>query len=114
MGILRGREEFIPVTCAVVKDADRDAFFTQIRKNRAGTPDELARWLDVPVALVNDWIAGKAHIPYHTLQNIAYQFSVELPPISELRRESLPAAQLPQAKAPEPPPPPPARRGERE
>ena len=113
MGILRGREEFIPVTCAVLKDGDRDAFFSQIRKNRAGSPEELARWLDVPVALVNDWISGKTHMPFHTLQNIAYQFSIELPPISELRRESLPAAHLPSAKPPEAPPPPPAPRGGR-
>lgn len=114
MGILRGREEFIPVTCAVLKDADRDVFFGQIRRNRAGTPEELARWLDVSVSLVQDWITGKRHIPFHTLQNIAYQFSVELPPITELRRESVPATQLPSAKPAEPAPPPAPRRAKSE
>src|SRR5258708_5002626 len=106
MGILKGREELIPVTCAVLKDADRNAFFSQIRKNRAGSPEALAQWLGVPVILINDWILGRLHIPYHTLQNIAYQFSLEMPPVGELRRESLPAAQLPSAKPPEPPPEP--------
>jgi hypothetical protein len=105
MGILRGREELLPVTCAILKDSDREAFFVQLRKNRAGSPEELAKWLAVPVTLINDWMSGKIHIPYHTLQSISYQYSLDMPPVSELRRESLPAAQLPSAKPAEPPPP---------
>lgn len=106
MGILRGREQLIPVTCAVLKDSDRESFFSQIRKNKAGSPEELAKWLAVPVALINDWMSGQLHIPYHTLQNIAYQFSIEMPPVGELRRESLPAEQLPSTQPPSSPPPP--------
>lgn len=113
MGIIKIRDELISVTCAILKDADRDAFFSQIRKNRAGSPEELARWLGVPVALINYWVGGKIHIPYNTLQSISYQFSVEMPPVGELRRESLPAAQLPSAKPAEPPPEPRARSRER-
>ena len=86
MGIIKIRDELISVTCAILKDADRDFFFSQIRKNRAGNPEALAQWLGVPVALINHWMSGHIHMPYHTLQNIAYQFSVEMPPVGELRR----------------------------
>lgn len=88
MGILRTREEYLPVTCAILKAEDRESFFGAV-KQKNGRPEQIARLCEVPVETANDWISGKANIPYHSLQNLAHHFEVPLPPVGELRREYL-------------------------
>src|SRR5687767_23005 len=86
MGILRTREEYLPVTCAVLKDEDRQAFFSAARK-KAGGDSRLAAACQVPPELVSDWASGKSNIPYHSLQMLTHQFDLQMPPVGELRRE---------------------------
>ncbi|MBI4424877.1 MAG: hypothetical protein HY554_14185 [Elusimicrobia bacterium] len=114
MGILRTREEYLPVTCAILKAEDRDAFFASIRKQAGSRPDQIARLCEVTADVVNDWTQGKANVPYHTLQMLAHQFQVPLPPVGELRREYLAVAQVASRReTPTPPPPSQPKRRER-
>lgn len=125
MGILRTREEYLPVTCAIMKAEDREAFFSSLKKQNA-RPDQIARLCEVSVETANEWISGKTNIPYHSLQTLAHHYSAALPPIGELRREYLAVSQQPsrreaprsapekparEAKAPKTPGEPRARRG---
>lgn len=89
MGILRTREEYLPVTCAILKPEDREAFFGAIKQQKSGRPENIARLCEVPVDTANAWIAGKANVPYHTLQTLAHHYQVAIPPVGELRREYL-------------------------
>lgn len=107
MGILRTREEYLPVTCAILKAEDREAFFGAIKQQKNGRPDNIARLCEVPVDTANDWISGKANVPYHTLQNLAHHYQVTIPPVGELRREYLQVHQT--ATRRETPMPPPRR-----
>lgn len=86
MGILKNREEFLPVTCAVLSEEDRSRFLSQVRKN-AGGNDRIAKACGVPASSVADWTSGKNLIPYHALQLLSREFGVEAPQVSELRRE---------------------------
>lgn len=87
MGILRSREEFLPVTCAILKPEDREAFFNSIKKQPHSRPDSIAKLCEVETDAVNDWINGKTNVPYHYLQMLAHHFGVTMPPVGELRRE---------------------------
>ncbi|HAH07353.1 MAG TPA: hypothetical protein DCM05_12670 [Elusimicrobia bacterium] len=108
MGILRSREELIPVTCAVLSDEHRRNFFEKIQK-RAGRLERIAHAAGTVAAVVSDWISGRTLVPYHALQRLAQEFGIEAPPVSELRREFQVVAHTPPPKAP-PPPPAPAKR----
>lgn len=94
MGILRNREELLPVTCAVLTEEDRKSFFSQLQK-RGGSTDRIARLFGATGALVQDWISGQANVPYHALQHLSHEFGIDLPPVRELRRESQPVLQVP-------------------
>ena len=87
MGILHSREEYLPVTCAVLKDSDRQAFFDAVKKARGSRPEQIAHLANVPKDMVQDWMSGKANVPYHALQLLAHTFNVPMPPVGELRRE---------------------------
>lgn len=107
MAILRSKEEILPVTCAVIKEQERSAFFSKIHRRQGGRPDQLARAMAVPASLVQGWIGGEANIPYHLLQWLVHEFGVDMPPVSELRRESQPVllqAPTPARRAASPPP----------
>ena len=93
MGILRTREEYLPVTCAILKPGDREAFFSAIKKQSHGKPDQIAKLCEVETDMVNDWVAGKSNVPYHFLQMLAHHYNVPLPPVGELRREYLAVSQ---------------------
>ncbi|MEK7747335.1 MAG: helix-turn-helix transcriptional regulator [Elusimicrobiota bacterium] len=107
MGILKSREEFLPVTCAVLADEARNRFLSQVRKN-AGGNDRIAKACGIPVSSVSDWASGKSLIPYHTLQLLSREFGVEAPQVSELRRE-LQAVVHVAVAAPRGAPPPPSK-----
>ncbi|MEK7744691.1 MAG: helix-turn-helix transcriptional regulator, partial [Elusimicrobiota bacterium] len=107
MGILKSREEFLPVTCAVLTEEDRSRFLSQVRKN-AGGNDRIAKACGIPVSSVSDWASGKSLIPYHTLQLLSREFGVEAPQVSELRRE-LQAVVHVAVAAPRGAPPPPSK-----
>lgn len=87
MGILRHREELLPVTCAVLKDEDRNAFFTLLKKKCGGRVEKIAAAGATTKAVVADWMSGKANVPFHTLQKLSADFNIEAPSVSELRRE---------------------------
>ncbi|MBI5594750.1 MAG: helix-turn-helix transcriptional regulator, partial [Elusimicrobia bacterium] len=87
MGILRSREELLPVTCAVLKEGDRESFFSDIRRKVGGNMDRVAKTVGVPVSTLQDWVNGTANIPYIALQRLASEFGVEMPSVTELRRE---------------------------
>lgn len=93
MGILRSREELLPVTCAILGDEDRKSFFSQLQK-RGGSTERIARIFSAPAALVQDWISGQANVPYHALQHLSHEFGIDLPQVRELRRESQPVLQI--------------------
>ena len=95
MGILKSREELLPVTCAILKEEDRKDFFSRARQKPAGKPAALAKLLGVPPAVVSDWESGRSNIPYHALRRMAHELEVEMPPVAELRRESLPVIMSP-------------------
>jgi hypothetical protein len=87
MGILRNREELLPVTCAVLSAEDRNAFFAAVKKKTKGRVEKIAEIGGTVKSIVSDWMSGKAGIPYHTLQRLSNEFGVDMPPVSELRRE---------------------------
>ncbi|MBI2363347.1 MAG: helix-turn-helix transcriptional regulator, partial [Elusimicrobia bacterium] len=87
MGILRSREELLPVTCAVLKEGDRESFFSDVRRKVGGNMDRVAKTVGVPVSTLQDWVNGGANIPYIALQRLASEFGVEMPSVTELRRE---------------------------
>lgn len=87
MGILRNREELLPVTCAVLKENEREMFFNDVRRKAAGNMDRVAQAVGVPVTTLQDWVNGTANVPYITLQRLASEFEVEMPSVTELRRE---------------------------
>ncbi|TPW19639.1 MAG: hypothetical protein FD126_2487, partial [Elusimicrobia bacterium] len=87
MGILRNREELLPVTCAVLKENEREMFFNDVRRKAAGNMDRVAKAVGVPVSTLQDWVNGTANVPYITLQRLASEFEVEMPTVTELRRE---------------------------
>jgi len=99
MGILRSREELLPVTCAVLSDADRRDFFDKIKK-KAGRLERVAQVCETSSSVVSDWASGKCLVPYQTLQRLAREFGVEPPQVSELRREYQPVSQVPSAPPP--------------
>ena len=99
MGILRSREELLPVTCAVLSDADRRDFFDKLKK-KAGRVERIAQACDASASVVSDWMSGKCLIPYQALQRLAREFGIEPPKVSELRREYQVVSQVP---APAPP-----------
>ncbi|MBI5200392.1 MAG: hypothetical protein HY925_02300 [Elusimicrobia bacterium] len=109
MGILRTREEYLPVTCAILKAEDREAFFSAIKKHPNSRPEHIARLCEVTVDAVNDWISGKANVPYHSLQTLAHNFETPMPAVGELRREYMAISQLP-SRHETPTPPPPSKR----
>lgn len=112
MGILKTREEYLPVTCAILKPEDRDAFFSAVKK-AGGHPEAVARHCDVTVEMANEWISGKANVPYHSLQTLAHQYTVAMPAVGELRREYLAVSQAPSRRE-TPTPPRPSKRTQRE
>lgn len=87
MGILRNREELLPVTCAVLKENEREMFFNDVRRKAAGNMDRVAKTVGVPVTTLQDWVNGTSNVPYITLQRLASEFEVEMPTVTELRRE---------------------------
>lgn len=87
MGILRNREELLPVTCAVLKENEREMFFNDVRRKASGNMDRVAQAVGVPVTTLQDWVNGTANVPYITLQRLASEFEVEMPSVTELRRE---------------------------
>ncbi len=106
MGILRTREEYLPVTCAILKAEDREAFFSTIKKHSNSRPEHMARLCETTVDAVNDWISGKANVPYHSLQTLAHNYETPIPPVGELRREYMAISQLPSRhETPTPPSP---------
>lgn len=105
MGILRSREELIPVTCAVLSDEDRRDFFDKVKK-RAHRIERIAHAAGTLASVVNEWISGKTLVPYHALQRLAQEFGVDAPPVSELKREYQAVVHTPPPKAPAPPPAP--------
>ncbi|MBI3507690.1 MAG: hypothetical protein HY059_22880 [Proteobacteria bacterium] len=94
MGILKSREEHLPVTCAVLKEEDRKKFFEAVQAQRHGKTDQVARSLGLPNSVVADWIEGKTNIPYHLLQRLSHEYGIDMPPIGELRREIQPVAAM--------------------
>lgn len=64
MGILRNREELLSVTCAVLKEDEREQFFSAIRKKAGGSMDRVAK----SVGTLQDWVNGTGNIPYITFQ----------------------------------------------
>ncbi|MDE2291252.1 MAG: helix-turn-helix transcriptional regulator, partial [Elusimicrobia bacterium] len=103
MGILRSREELLPVTCAVIKEDEREAFFNDVRRKVGGNMDRVAKTVGVPVSTLQDWVNGTSNVPYITLQRLSSEFGVPMPSVGELRRE------YQQIAAPQPPRRPPAR-----
>ena len=95
MAILRNRDELLPVTCGILKDAVRDKFFATLKKKSGGKIERLARTAGVTVAVANGWSKGEIHIPYYSLQLLATEFKIDLPEISELRREYQQVAEAP-------------------
>jgi len=87
MGILRNREELLPVTCAVLSAEDRNSFFSQLKKKCGGRVEKIATTGGTTKGTVSDWMSGKANVPYQALQQLASEFKVDMPPVSELRRE---------------------------
>lgn len=106
MGILRSREELLPVTCAILSEADRDDFFARLKKRVGGRIERIASACEVPPSAVSDWISGKFNIPYHALQRMSQEFEVEAPAVSELRREYQPVQSVAPPKRREPLPAP--------
>ncbi len=98
MAILRSRDELLPVTCGILKDGVREKFFATLKKKSGGKMERLARAAGVTVAVVTGWSKGEAHIPYHSLQQLAVEFKLEVPEISELRREYQQVAEAPKSK----------------
>ncbi|MBI5242751.1 MAG: hypothetical protein HY922_03580 [Elusimicrobia bacterium] len=105
MGILRSREEQIPVTCAVINDSGRRDFFNKVRK-KAGRVERIAQVCGVSASTVSDWMSGQCLIPYHALQRMAQEFGVEAPRVSELRREMQAVSEVRPAARPRPAPAP--------
>lgn len=87
MAIIRSRDELIPVTCAVLKDDVREAFFKALKNKVGGRVERIAKACGVTTATVNDWAKGSTNPPYHTLQKVAEEFGLDAPLVSELRRE---------------------------
>ncbi|HBL15930.1 MAG: hypothetical protein A2X36_05270 [Elusimicrobia bacterium GWA2_69_24] len=100
MAILRKREELLPVTCAVLSEADRTSLFNALRKHSGNKLDRVAAFCGVPVSLVSDWASGRSNVPYHFLQRLCEQFKVPVPPVGELRRELQAATDLPSRPVP--------------
>ncbi len=98
MAILKSRDELLPVTCGILKDEVREKFFTTLKKKTGGKMERLARTAGVTVAVVTGWAKGGIHIPYHSLQQLAVEFKLEIPEISELRREYQQVAEAPKSK----------------
>lgn len=87
MGILRNRDELLPVTCAILKENERESFFADVRRSAKGNMERVAQTVGVPVPTLQDWANGALNIPYIALQRLASEFSVEMPTVTELRRE---------------------------
>ena len=93
MGILRTREEYLPVTCAIMRPESRDEFFGAIKKQSQGRAEHIAKLCSVETGLVNDWMSGKSNVPYHFLQMLAHHYNITIPAVGELRREYLAVSQ---------------------
>ncbi|OIO11013.1 MAG: hypothetical protein AUJ52_02820 [Elusimicrobia bacterium CG1_02_63_36] len=106
MGILRSREELLPVTCAVLSADERNEFFAKIKKKAGGRVEKIAEVGGTNKSVVSDWLSGKANVPYHAMQRLSTEFGVEMPPVSELRREFQAVAEIRVSKPPRPAPPP--------
>ncbi|MBI3300436.1 MAG: hypothetical protein HYZ75_19900 [Elusimicrobia bacterium] len=83
-----------------MKETERDSFFNDIRRSANGNMDRVAKTVGVPVNILQDWVNGATNVPYIALQRLASEFSVELPTVTELRREF---QQMTQAVAPKRP-----------
>lgn len=106
MAILRSRGELLPVTCAVLKDDVREDFFGALKKKTGGRMEKIAAACGLNVSSLNAWAKGEKLPPYHLLQRLASEFSLEMPQISELRREFQQVEEAPKAKSrPQIPPP---------
>jgi transcriptional regulator with XRE-family HTH domain len=87
MAILRSRDELLPVTCAVLKDEVREKFFSNLKKKVGGKMERVAKVCGTSLSNVNGWEKGDPTPPYTSLQLIASEFGLEMPEVSELRRE---------------------------
>jgi len=87
MPILRKREQLLPVTCAVLNEDQRTRFFSAVRRRAGGRDDRIAKKCGFPSSLLGGWASGKTNIPFLTLQRLATEFNVDMPVVSELRRE---------------------------
>lgn len=115
MGILRNREELLPVTCAVLSADERNAFFEKIKKKAGGRVEKIAQVGGTNKSVVSDWLNGRANVPYHALQRLSSEFGVDMPPVSELRREFQAVAEMRVSKPrPAPAPAPAEERPRRE
>ncbi len=99
MGILRTREELLPVTCAVMSAEDRNAFFSLLKKKCGGRVEKIATAGETTKAVVAEWMSGKTNVPYNTLQRLSGDFNIDLPKVSELRREYQPVVEIRLAKS---------------
>jgi transcriptional regulator with XRE-family HTH domain len=87
VGILKSREELLPVTCAILSDDDRNRFFAAVKKKTGGHLEKIAKAVQTTSSRINSWMSGETHVPYHALQQIASELQIDMPKVSELRRE---------------------------
>jgi transcriptional regulator with XRE-family HTH domain len=111
MGILKSREELIPVTCAILDDSERKDFFSRLRR-RGATADRIARACGTSKSVAAEWMNGQTLIPYQSLQRLSQEFATDAPPVRELRREfqTVSSSPAPRPAPAEPAPPPPERK----
>ena len=100
MAILRSRDELLPVTCAVLKDEVREKFFGELKDKAGGKIERIAKACGTTVANINNWAKGNPIAPYHALQLLASEFGVEMPEVTELRREFRATEGVPQNRRP--------------